>query len=47
MEKLVHLGVYILEIMFLIGAVGSLLVLVLAAISESHGAFGHDDDGRD
>jgi hypothetical protein len=47
MEKLVHLGVYVLETMFLIGAIGSAFVLVLAAISESRGAFGHEDDGRD
>ena len=47
MEWLVHLGVYILETMFVVGAIGALIVLVLAAISESRGAFGHHDDGSD
>jgi hypothetical protein len=47
MDWLVHTGVYILEALFLIGAVGSALVLVLAAISEAKGAFGHEDDAKD
>ena len=47
MERLIHLGVYVLEAMFAAGAVGAALVLVLAAISESRGGFGHQDDGRD
>jgi len=47
MGTIANVFVYILETMFVVGAIGAVSVLVLAAISESRGAFGHEDDGTD
>lgn len=47
MQWLVRLCILILEIMFAVGAVGSILVLVLAAISEAEGALGDESEQVD
>ncbi len=45
MDWLIHLGVYVLETMFVVGMIGSGVVLVLSAISETRGALGREDNG--
>jgi hypothetical protein len=44
MSWLVALFVRILEIMFFVGAIGSTLVLILAAISETRGALSGEEE---
>ena len=44
MDFLIRTGVRILQAMFLVGVIGSALVLILAAISETKGAVGDDDE---
>jgi len=44
MGWLISLGVQILEAMFIVGAFGSVVVLVLSAISETKAAVSTEDD---
>ncbi|MGE0407261.1 MAG: hypothetical protein AB7O65_13275 [Candidatus Korobacteraceae bacterium] len=44
MDWLVHLAIYILQAHFAVGMCGSVLVLILSAISEARSAFGEDNE---
>lgn len=46
MELLITLGIRLLETMFVVGGIGSLLVLVLTGIEDIETLFGSDDPNR-
>jgi hypothetical protein len=46
MELLITLGVRLLETMFVVGGIGSLLVLILTGIEDIETLFGSDDPNR-